>query len=117
MVKDMVAGDAPRTRALRLVAERELDDMLDRYRGCGKEDAERIAAMLDRDKRSLFTFAGHDGVEPEPRALRYIVLIRKIFGQIQGGRRSMDRWAHLASYVRTWRAQGKSVMEEISRIM
>lgn len=121
MAKDMVAGGAPRTRALRLVAERELEDVLDRYRGCGKEDAERIVAMLDRDKRSLFTFVEHDGVEPTnnraERALRYIVLLRKIFGQIKGGRRSMDRWAHLASCVRTWRAQGKSVMAEISRIM
>ena len=121
MAKDMVAGGAPRTRALRLVAERELDDVLDRYRGCGKEDAERIVAMLDRDKRSLFTFVEHDGVEPTnnraERALRYVVLLRKIFGQIKGGRRSMERWAHLASCVRTWRAQGKSVMAEISRIM
>ena len=101
--KDMAAGGAPRTGTLRLAAEREPDDALDRCRGCGKEDAERIVAMLDRDKRPLFAFVEHDGVEPtnnRPRAFRYVVLPRKIFGQIKGGRLS---WISR----RTWhRAQG-----------
>ena len=101
MARDMVAGRAPRARALRPVAERELDDVPGCCRGRGKEDAGRIMAMLDRDKRSPFTLAGHDGAEPTgnraERALRRIVLPRKIFGQIKGGRRSVDRRAHLAS--------------------
>ena len=114
-------GDAPRTGALRFMYEQILDDVLDRYRGCGSEDAERIVAMVDRDKRSLFTFLEHEGVEPTnnraERILRYIVMLRKVFGQIKGGRRSMERWGHLATCVMTWRAQGKSIMEEVARIM
>lgn len=120
--RDAVADvDVPRTGALRLMHEQCLDDVIDRYRGCGEEDAERIVDMLDRDKRSLFTFLEHEGVEPTnnraERALRYIVLLRKVFGQIKGGRRSMERLGHLATCVRTWRAQGKSIMEEVARIM
>lgn len=117
------AADAgtPRTRELRAVYEKRLDDVLDRYRGCGEEDAEKMVAMLDRDKQSLFTFLEHEGVEPTnnraERALRYIVLLRKIFGQIKGGRRSMERWGHFATCVMSWRAQGKSVMAEVARIM
>lgn len=117
------AADAgtPRTRELRAIHEKRLDDVLDRYRGCGEEDAEKMVAMLDRDKRSLFTFLEHEGVEPTnnraERALRYIVLLRKIFGQIKGGRRSMERWGHFATCVMSWRAQGKSVMAEVARIM
>ena len=69
----------------------------------------------------LFTFLEHEGVEPTnnraERALSYIVLLRKIFCQIKGGRRSMERWGHLATCVRTWRAQGKSIMEEVCRII
>ena len=121
LAKGMAAGDAPRTPALRRVAEGELNDVLDRYRGCGKEDAERIVAMLDRDKGSLFTFMEHEGVESTnnkaERALRRIVLMRKIFGQIKGGRKSMERWAHLATCVDSWRAQGKSIMVEARRIL
>ena len=117
------AADAgiPRTGELRAMHEKRLDDVLDRYRGCGEEDAERMVAMLDRDKRSLFTFLEHEGVEPTnnraERALRYIVLLRKIFGQIKGGRISMERWGHFATCVMSWRAQGKSIMAEVARIM
>ena len=120
--RDAVADvDVPRTGALRLMHEQCLDDVLDRYRGCGEKDAEKMVDMLDRDKRSLFTFLEHEGVEPTnnraERALRYIVLLRKVFGQIKGGRRSMERLGHLATCVRTWKAQDKSVMEEVAWIM
>ena len=101
--------------------EQILDDVLDRYRGCGSEDVERMVAMSDWDKRSLFTFPEHEGVEPTDnragRILRYIVLLRKVFGRIKGGRRSMERWGRLATCVMAWRAQCKSIMGEVARIM
>ena len=47
----------------------------------------------------------------------YTVLLRKIFGQIKSGHLSMERWACLATCVMTWRARGKSIMEEVCRIV
>ena len=120
--RDAAKGSMPRTAAARSVFDSEMDRLLDAHRGSEKEeDVEAIVAMLDRDKGSLFTFVEHDGVEPTnnraERALRYIVLWRKIFGQIKGGRRGMERWADLASCLASWRAQGKSIIEEVARIV
>ena len=119
--RDAASGDLPRSAAARSVFDADMERLLDAHRGSEEEDVEAIVAMLDRDKGSLFTFVEHDGVEPTnnraERALRYIVLWRKIFGQIKGGRRGMERWADLASCLSTWRAQGKSIIEEVARIM
>ena len=49
--RDAADSDTPRTKALRLMYEHTLDDVLDMYRGCEEEDVGKLVAMLDRDKR------------------------------------------------------------------
>ncbi len=66
----------------------------------------------------MFVFLEYDSVEPTnnpaEQTLRYAVVFRKISGQIKGGERAMRR---MSICVRTWRAQGLSVMNEVAARM
>jgi len=69
----------------------------------------------------LFVFLERAGVEPtnntSERALRHVVVSRKISGQIKGGRIWRDRWSRFMTCVLTWGMRGRSVMDEVSRIV
>lgn len=77
--------------------------------------------MPGRNRGSPLAFVEHGGVEPTnnlaERALRYIVLRRRIFGQIKGGRRGMEGRTDPASCLPTCRAQGRPIIEKVARII
>ncbi len=69
----------------------------------------------------LFTFLEHDNVHPTnnaaERALRYAVVFRKISGQIKGGELWMRRWSQFMTCILTWRARGRSVADEVMKLV
>ena len=101
----------------------ELQKMLDGYRERGKNDPDMIAALdkLQRQLSRTFAFLEFLGVDPtnnaSERALRYMIVFRKISGQTKGGPEAMARLADFASCVVTWRNQGKSVYDEIVKLV
>ena len=86
-------------------------------------DAE-LKKMIKRLRRSvpkLFAFLEHPGVDPTnnaaERALRYVVVFRKMSGQIKGGCESMRRMSNFVTCVLTWKKQGKSIVSEVARLI
>ncbi|MCE2498944.1 MAG: transposase, partial [Nitrosopumilaceae archaeon] len=108
---------------LRDAMGRVMRDMMDEYRDRGRDDPDMIKVLgkLQRQVSRMFTFLEYPGVDPtnnaSERALRYMVVFRKIIGQTKGGPPAMRRLADFATCVLTWRRQGKSVYEEISRLI
>ena len=106
---------------LRHTMNQTLSDILDRYRGTGGKRLQKLVARLDRRLPFLFTFLEYLGVEPtnnsSERALRYVVVFRKISGQIKGGWNAMKRMSNFVTCVLTWRAHGKCVAEEVARLI
>ena len=98
-------------------------DMLDRYDARGKDDPDMIKVLgkLRRHVPRMFTFLEHPGVDPtnnaSERALRYMVVFRKIIGQTKDGALAMRRMDDFATCILTWWMQGKSVYEEVARLV
>ncbi len=83
-----------------------------------------LGPLLKRMHRALpcmFTFLEYEGVEPTnngaERALRPVVLQFKISGQIKGGLVWTERHGWLNTCVSTWKLQGKSIMDEVAKII
>ena len=111
----------PNSVRLRHTMNQTLSDILDGYRGTGDKRLQKLVARLDRCLPLLFTFLEYQGVEPtnnsSERALRYVVVFRKISGQIKGGWNAMKRMSNFVTCVLTWRAHGKCVAEEVARLV
>ena len=105
----------------RLAMNHMLSGALDRYRHVPDGDLQKLLARLDRHLPNMFTFLEYPGVEPtnnaSERALRYVVVFRKTSGQIKGGYESMKRMSYFVTCVLTWRAHGKSVAQEVARLI
>ena len=90
-------------------------DMLDKYRDIPDAHIEKLIKRLDRVRPNLFVFLQYP-VDPTnnaaERALRYAVVFRKISGQIRGSE-SMRRISNLMTCILTWRAHGKSIVDEV----
>ena len=108
---------------LRRAMDRVMQDVMDEYRGRGRDDPGmiRVPDKLERQMPCMFAFPEHPGVDPannaSERALRCIVVFRKIIGQTKGGPPAMRRLADFATCVLTRRRQGKSVYEEVARLI
>ena len=119
----LLAARGAHSPRLRRAMDRVMQDVLDEYRGRGSNDPDMIKVLdkLQRQAPRMFTFLEHPGVDPtnnaSERALRYIVVFRKIIGQTKGGPQAMRRLADFATCVLTWRRQGKSVYDEVARLI
>ena len=119
----LLAAQGAHSPRLRSAMNRVMQDVMDEYRDSGKDDPGMIKVLgkLQRQVSRMFTFLEHPGVDPtnnaSERALRYMVVFRKIIGQTKGGPPAMRRLADFATCVLTWRRQGKSVYEEVSRMI
>ena len=119
----LLAAHGARSSRLRHAMDRVMQDMMDEYRGRGKDDPDMIRVLdkLERQAPRMFAFLEYPGVDPTNNAsegaLRYIVVFRKIIGQTKGGPQVMRRLADFATCVLTWRRQGKSVYEEVARLI
>ena len=69
---------------------------------------------------NLFAFIEHENITPTnnaaERALRDVVVRRKISGQIRGSE-SVRRMSNSLTCVLTWKSHGKSVFEEVLGIV
>ena len=119
----LLAAQGAHSPRLRDAMGRVMRDMMDEYRDRGRDDPGMIKVLdkLQRQVPRMFTFLEHPGVDPtnnaSERALRYMVVFRKIIGQTKGGPPAMRRLADFATCVLTRGRQGKSVYEEISRMI
>ncbi len=119
----LLAARGAHSPRLRSAMDRVMQDVLDEYRGRGRDDPDMIRVLdkLERQVPCMFAFLEHPGVDPtnnaSERVLRYIVVFRKIIGQTKGGPLAMRRLADFATCVLTWRRQDKSVYEEIARLI
>ena len=107
--------------ALRRRFESEMRCLLFRYRDAGGTPLAKPVNRLSTSLPHLFTFLEYPGVDPtnnaSERGLRHVVVSRKISGQIKGGELWMDRWSAFMTCVLTWRMQGKSLSDEVSKIV
>lgn len=75
-----------------------------------------FATYLENGMHDWLTFVEHDGVEPTnniaERALRELIVIRKIIGTLRC-ERSADNRAALASMFATWKLEGKNPQTEL----
>ena len=119
----LLAAQGAHSPRLRHAMDLVMQDLMDEYRGSGSDDPDMIKVLdkLERQIPCMFAFLEHPGVDPtnnaSERALRYIVVFRNIIGQTKGGPRAMRRLADFATCVLTWRRQGKSVYEEVARLI
>lgn len=120
--KQLASHDAHSLRQ-RHKMELLMQDLIDRYRQKGTDDPDMIKILdkLERQVPCMFTFLEHPGVDPtnnaSETALRYLVVFRKTIGQTKGGARSMKRMADFVTCVLTWRRHGRSVFEEVARLI
>lgn len=114
-------GQLPHSTALRRTMEVELALILDRYRRISDKRLQKMLSRLERFRPFLFTFMEYPGVEPTnnaaERALRPVVVFRKISGQIKGGVRSMKRMSSFLTCILTWKAQGRRIGAEVARLI
>ena len=121
--KSLAAQGGSHSPRLRYAMNHVMQDMIDEYRDRGRDDPDmlKVLGKLQRQLPCMFTFLEHRGVEPtnnaSERALRYMVVFRKIIGQTKGGSRAMRRLADFATCVLAWRRHGKSVYEEVARLI
>lgn len=112
------AGSSPNTRR---AYEHSLRCIIQRYREGEDGEMKKLLNRLDRAHPRLFAFLEFDGVDPTnnaaEQALRYFVVFRKISGQIKGGARAAKSMSAFISCVQTWRNKGKSVAEEVGRLI
>ncbi|MDI1495640.1 MAG: Transposase [Cenarchaeum symbiont of Oopsacas minuta] len=100
--------------------EYAFDCMLDRYHSFEMPEMKRLIKRLVNATETLFAFIEHKDIPPTnnaaERALRDVVVRRKISGQIRG-LESMKRMSNFLTCVLTWKAHGKNVFEEVLRIV
>ncbi len=119
----LLAAQGAHSPRLRHAMDRVMQDMMDECRHNGSNDPDMLKVLdkLQRQAPRMFTFLEHPGVDPtnnaSERALRYTVVFRKVIGQTKGGPQAMRRLADFATCVLTWRRQGKSVYEEVARLI
>ena len=100
-----------------------LEAMLDRYRQQEgiDPDLDKVVARLTNAPSCLFTFAEYRFIQPAnnvaERTLRYVVVFRKIGGQIKGGAEYLRSMSNFVSCVLAWRNQGKSVAREVAKLV
>ena len=120
MAKDLdkCGAHSPRTR---YAMNCTIQDMLDKYRHIDDVDMQKVLDKLERHVSCMFTFLEYPGVDPtnnaSERALRPIIVLRKIVGQTKGGAESMKKMAILWTNILTWRTQGKSVFEMSQKLL
>ncbi len=104
---------------LRRAMEDALASLLDRHDDGGGVELARAVARLRRAAPQMFAFCEHAGVAPTnnaaERELRDVVVRRKVSGQLKGGAPAARRMSILLTCFLTWRAMGKSVVEEVMR--
>ena len=104
---------------LRRAMEDALESLLDRHDDGGGRELARAVARLRRAAPQMFAFCEHAGVAPTnnaaERAIRDVVVRRKISSQLKGGAAVARRMSTLLTCFLTWRAMGKSVVEEVMR--
>ncbi len=104
---------------LRRAMDDALASLLDRHDDGGGGELARAVARLRRAAPRMFAFCEHAGVAPTnnaaERALRDVVVRRKISGQLKGGAPAARRMSTLLTCFLTWRAMGKGVTEEVMR--
>ena len=96
-------------------------DVLEQYKNSYDADLKKTVARPERALPCLFTFLEYPGVEPtnnsSERVLRYVVVFRKISGQIKGGWEAMKRMSSFVTCVLTWRAHGLCIADEVARLV
>ncbi len=109
---------------LRYAMNHAIQDMIDEYRDRRRDDPDmpRVLGKIQRQQvPCMFAFLEHQDAGPtnnaSERALRHMVVLRKIIGQTKGGPRAMRRLADFATCVLAWRRHGKSVYEEVARLI
>ena len=109
------------SQKLRRAYEHSLRCLIQRYREGEDDEMRKLLNRLDKAHPRLFAFLEFSGVEPTNNAveqsLRYYVVWRKISGQIKGGIRAARSLSAFITCVQTWRNQGKSVSEEVRRLI
>ncbi|MDI1495729.1 MAG: Transposase [Cenarchaeum symbiont of Oopsacas minuta] len=98
--------------------EYAFDCMLDGYHSFEMPEMKRLIKRLVNATETLFI--EHKDIPPTnnaaERALRDVVACRKISGQIRG-LGSMKRMSNFLTCILTWKTHGKSVFEEVLRIV
>ena len=118
-----LAAQGAHSPRLRYAMSHMVQDMIDGYRYRGRDDPDMLKVLdkLQRQVPRMFAFLEHPDVDPtnnaSERALRYMVVFRKIIGQTKGGPAAMRRLGDFATCILTWRRHGKSVYEEVARLI
>ena len=112
----------PSSAKIRGAFEHSLRCLLQRhYRVDQSKRMEKLLNRLNKALPRLFAFLEFDDVSPTnnaaEQALRYVVIFRKISGQIKGGETAMKQMSAFVSCVLTWRYSGKNLLEEIARVI
>ncbi len=106
---------------LRRRFETNMQNMLFGYVDAWGGPLEPLLKRMHRALPCMFAFLEYEGVEPTnngaERALRPVVLQFKISGQIKGGLVWTERHGWLNTCVSTWKLQGKSIMDEVAKII
>jgi len=114
--KQKIASLPPpwKRKSIREDAEKWLSCFLDTVKTVKGLDS--FATYLGNGMRDWLTFVEHEGVEPTnniaERALRELIVIRKIIGTLRC-ERGADNRAALASMFATWKLEGKSPQAEL----
>jgi len=116
--KDALSPLAFRRRLRKI--ERRLDALIDEGRKFSDPDNRRFAKRLRKQRRHLFTFLTHDGVEATnnraERGVRPAVIARKI-GGCNKTERGAETHAILSSILVTAKQQGGNTLEYLSRVL
>ena len=114
-------AESPPSSRARPVMEHRMHGILDGFTGTPDAALQRVVDRLYRHLPHMFTFLEYAGVDPtnnaSERALRHMVVFRKITGQTKGGDVAMRRLADFFSCALTWRNHGKRVAEEVARLI
>jgi transposase len=101
--------------------ERRLANLADTHRRDADADARRLAERLSRHREQLTAFLWERGVDgtnnAAERALRPIVVTRKVSGGSRSPAAGAKATAVLASLLRTARQQGRDVMETLKQLL
>ena len=108
---------------LRSAMDRAMQDVPGEYRARGGDGPGmiRVPDRLERQMPRMFALLEHPGVDPTSnasgRALRHTVVLRRIIRQTRGSPGAMGPPADFVTCVLTWRRQGRSVYEEVARLI
>jgi len=117
--RDDISG--PRSAQLADRFRAELGRIVSQYRDTEGTPLEAALKRLRTSMPHLFVFLEHSGVEPtnnaSERALRHVVVSRKISGQIKGGQIWMDRWSRFMTCILTWQRRDLSMAAEVAKLV